>query len=126
MKRIWRTSPGLLLTLYLVLEVITLAYAGTIGETFNSGRGIKLWFDTVGAAQNNGGIVGLALVGFVWRVWRGGWISRIILLLFSGLAVVMTGLALIMTGSLYFLGLLAFCCAEFTLLCSPALRSKVV
>jgi hypothetical protein len=106
MARIWRDSPGQLLTLYLVLGVIALA----VSHSSPSAKSQLQWF--------------LLAVFLAWRVSRGGWLSRLILILVS-----MTSFAgAAFTGprhwNLGILALLAIYATQVALLVSPAVYQR--
>jgi hypothetical protein len=104
--RIWRDSPGKLLTLYLVLGVIALA----VSQSSPSAKSQLPWF--------------LLAIFLAWRVWRGGRVSRVVLILVSMISfggAAFTGPRLWSFGVL---ALLAIYAAQFGLLVSPAVYQR--
>jgi hypothetical protein len=106
MARIWRDSPGQLLTLYLVLGVIALA----VSHSSPSAKSQLQWF--------------LLAVFLAWRVSRGGWVSRLILILVS--MTLFAGAAFIGPHQWNpgILALLAIYAAQVALLVSPAVHQR--
>lgn len=106
MARIWRDSPGQLLALYLVLGVIALA----VSHSSPSAKSQLHWF--------------LLAVFLAWRVSRGGWLSRLVLILVSMTS--FAGAAFIgpRQWNLGILALLAIYAAQVALLVSPAVYQR--
>lgn len=109
MARIWRNSPGQLLALYLVLSVIALV---VVADSHPS---------PPEKAQPFGFLL---LVFLAWRVSRGGWISRLILIVLSMYS--FAGAAFIATPhwSPGVLALLAIYATQVALLVSPAIYQR--
>ena len=112
MVRFWRSEPGRLLAAYVILDVLLIVYTRTAGASLNAG--------TSGSAQ----LAWTALDGFlVWRVWRGGRVSWVILVAINGLAVAALVMGVASPWGLYQLGLLVFIVVQLAVLLSPAVRA---
>jgi hypothetical protein len=111
MARIWRSTAGQLLALYLVLDVLEFTYTRTVGASLN------------GHTSLVGQLLWLALETLLaWRAWHGGSIAWSILIVINGLIVVAAMLGTTWPWSLYLLGLLSFTAVQLSLLLSPAVR----
>lgn len=109
MARIWRNSPGQMLALYLTLVVIALVVVD-VSHPLLSVKSQPL---------------SLPVAAFLaWRVTRGGWISRLILILVSMYS--FAGAAFIgpRQWSLVILALLAIYATQVALLVSPAVYQR--
>ncbi len=112
MVRLWRTQPGRLLAAYVILDVLLIVYTRTAGASLNAG--------TSGGAP----LAWTALVGFlVWRVWRGGRVSWVILVVINSLALAALVMGVASPWGLYQLGLLVFIVVQLAVLLSPAVRA---
>lgn len=110
--RLWRDGTTGVLALYLVLVAFgsIIAHAGT-----GSGRS---WGAQFG--------FGFAVTAFlVWRVWRGGYVSWVVLWLVNGVIAVLGGLFALANSSGGSAAVFALGVIGLLLLTSPAARSRL-
>ena len=113
MRTLWRDSAGQVLWLVACLELGRLGYIGTAGAEWNDADDLAqvAWWTALG-------------LFLVWRVWRRGAISRVLLLMLTAGPILMV--VLFMTDPTgYVAGLLGFGVVQVILLLSPAVRSHV-
>ena len=113
MPRIWRTDVRLLLAVAAVLDVLLVVYTRTAGAALNA----HVPFGPQ-----------LAETGFdlflLWRVWRGGWVAWLVMIVLDSLFIVMMVFGVPSVGS-YLIGLWAFAAVHLAVLLSPAVRHQV-
>jgi hypothetical protein len=114
--KFWRHSPGHLLVISAMLNVLLVAYTRTAGATLNAGVPIGRQ------------LVQLAIVEFLtWRVSKRGRVAWALLMLLNGslIALVPLGAGGAPWRDPYLLGLLIMWACQLILLASPAVRSQV-
>lgn len=113
MLTIWRDRPAVLLAALAVIEVLLVVYTRTAGAEYNADQ-------PFGAS-----IFWLMLsLGLTWRVWRGGWVARGVLVGLSALPL-LTIATSVSDASWYVSGLVAFGVVQLVLLFSPAVRRNI-
>jgi hypothetical protein len=113
MSRIWRGDVRLLLAVAAALEVLLVVYTRTAGAALNAHQPLGPQVAETG--------FGLFLL---WRVWRGGRIAWLVMVVMDALLLVATAAGVTAVGP-YLAGLWGYVAVQLAVLLSPAVRRQV-